>query len=142
MRSSRNTASSITSSRKCDLFLDEHDAGTCEVDAEHRAALDRRRDRGVKWSRIVRGRDAGGIRDFLDGRPIHCGTGLELQAVEVRYDDYGSWLIRLEKGARVRYEVAWQDDEAKVILYAIVADYEFTAPLGEGMRFRWPGGSR
>lgn len=27
---------------------------------------------------IQQSRDNGGVRDFLDGKPIHCGSGLEL----------------------------------------------------------------
>lgn len=32
--------------------------------------------------RVVRGNDGGGQRDFLDNRPIHCGTPLELLNVD------------------------------------------------------------
>lgn len=33
-------------------------------------------------SRLMRGADAGGVRYFLDGRPVHAGTGLELRLPE------------------------------------------------------------
>jgi hypothetical protein len=34
-----------------------------------------------------------------------CGTGLELQAFEIRSDDYGDYRVTLPKGIRVRYEL-------------------------------------
>lgn len=126
------------SRRSCDLFLDEHTGGLCLADPKHDAALKRRSDCGQPWApMIVGGRDAGGRRDFLEGKAIHCGTGLELQAFEIRSDDYGEWRVWLQKGVRVRYEMEW-DADRKGLLYADVAGHEFTKPIDSGMRFRWP----
>lgn len=90
---------------KCDLLFGGHDRTDVCEDLGHRAALARRREGAVSWSAIVRRSDDGGRRDFLDGDPLHCGAGLELQAIEWRDDDYGSYTVRLATGARVRYEL-------------------------------------
>jgi hypothetical protein len=125
----------------CDLFLDEHNAGIRCDNAEHRAALARRAEGAPAWSAIERARDGGGLRDFLDGRPIHCGTGLELQAFEIRSDDYGDYQVALPNGSRVRYElgVAEGDDGRRpIVLHAQVGGHEFVAAFHPRMRFRWP----
>jgi hypothetical protein len=128
----------MTTPRKlCDLFLDQHQPTERCPDPDHVAALARRANSGVEWSPIVVGRDGGGRRDFLDGQPIHCGTGLELQAFEVRSDDYGEWRVWLQTSMRVRYEMEWGGNR-RGVLYACVAGHEFTAPINEGMRFRRP----
>lgn len=43
------------------------------------------------------GRTEGGPRHFLDGRPVHAGTTLELMLAD------GRWV-------RIRYEWGWQAD--------------------------------
>src|SRR5262245_5841417 len=64
---------------------------------------------------IQRGNDRGGVRDFLDGLPIHCGTGLELLMED------GSW-------RPVRYEVEHRPrDDGRM---EIVAQLYFTVPVG------------
>ncbi len=123
----------------CDLLLMDHedaDDVDCPKDPEHRKALEARRlARAGKWSgAIVRGRDAGGARDFLDGQPIHCGSTVVLQATESRDDDYGSFTVWLPTGVHVRYEL----EGARIVLYAEVAGVSFTKPHEEWMRFRWP----
>ena len=124
----------------CDLFFDEH-AGKLCADPGHAAALTRRADTAAAWSAIERSDDDGGQRDFLDGRPINCGAGFELQAVEERSDDYGEYLVSLPHGPRVRYELdVPRPGEAgrRIVLYTRVAGHEFRTPHRQWMRFRWP----
>jgi hypothetical protein len=119
---------------KCDSLLSEHTPDTQCEDAEHRAALARRADGAGSWSPIVRSRTEGGPRDFLDGEPINCGSGLELQAIEYRSDDYGEFTVKLPSGVRVRYEL----DRGEIVFYGGIAGHEFTSPHHAWMRFRWP----
>lgn len=122
-------------SARCDLFIEEHTAGAPCEDKEHQAALERRRGGAAEWGAIKRGSDAGGERDFLDGRAIHCGATLELQSIEYKGDDYGEFVLRLAKGVRVRYEL---DVDRRVVLYADVGGYLFAEKANPWMRFRWP----
>jgi len=60
----------------------------------------------MSWHRMKNAHDGGGERDFLDDKPIHCGSGLELQAHEWYTDKEGQEHIRkLDRGIAVRYEV-------------------------------------
>lgn len=122
----------------CDLSLSEHEPGDSCSDHGHSAALERRRGGAAKWSQIVRGRDGGGSRDFLDGKPIHCGTSLELQSLEYKSDDYGEYTLPLPTGTRVRYELAWDGDERAIMLHVGVGGHEFIARWEPWMRLRWP----
>lgn len=128
----------------CDRFLNEHDFLIPCVDPKHRAALARRAGGAPGWSPIVRGEDGGGVRDYLDGRPIHCGVGLELQAIEYYSDDYGDYVLKLPTGVRVRYELAWYpnateaDQTRHPVLYGSIGGYEVSMRYEDGMRFRWP----
>ncbi len=130
----------------CDLFLDEHTAGVDCADPAHREAIAHRSDRGDQWHKIVAGEDAGGRRDFLDGKPIHCGAGLELQAIEHREDDYGGYVVYLQTGVRARYEIdfaraggrGYQYGRDVIVLYTRVAGHSFTTEHHQWMRFRWP----
>jgi len=85
-------------------------------------------------------RDAGGLRHFVDGQPVHCGYLLELQSVERIYDDEGDWTLRyLDEWTPVRYEASlWRREECVVTLYADVGGHTATLRHWEGMRFRWP----
>jgi hypothetical protein len=122
-------------SHPCDLFISDHDSGTCRLDPRHDAALRRRRAGAPEWSPLVRGRDGGGRRDFLDGEPITCGSGLVLQGMRNEADDYGEFSLRTEEGFPVRYEV---DARGGVVLYAGIGGHEFTTGLEPWMRFRRP----
>jgi hypothetical protein len=124
----------------CDRFLDEHDILIGCADPEHRAALARRAAGAPSWGQLVREDEgANGFRDYLDGEPIHCGAGLELQAIEYRSDDYGEYVLKLPTGVRVRYELDWPPrGDRQVVLHAGIAGHEFTARHETWMRFRWP----
>jgi hypothetical protein len=85
------------------------------------------------------GTDGGGRRHFLDGEAIHCGTCLELQAIDFRSDDYGLYTVPLQNGAIVTYEAAWHGaaDGPRATLHASVGGHEFMRTLEPWMRFRW-----
>lgn len=85
-----------------------------------------------RWSTISPPRESG--YRFVEERPVTCGSTLELQAIEQRDDDYGSYLAYLQHGTRVRFELAG----GTPVFYANVAGHDFTAKLEPAMRFRWP----
>jgi hypothetical protein len=131
--------------RACDLFLDEHDEHSADGppcgDKAHQVALANRRAGAAPWFEIERGRDGGGDRDFLDGKPIHCGSGLELQILDHRSDDYGEYSVRLGSGVDVRYELSWEadrDGKRRIDLYTTLGGYEFAIAFDSFMRFRRP----
>lgn len=126
--------------KPCDLLLSEHDEdeGPCP-DPAHQAALERRRAGAEPWSLLERVERFGDFRDHLNGEPIHCGEGLELQAQEIRTDDFGDYSIRLEKGIAVRYEVDWHPAGKRAVLYFDVFGLDFLKPIElSWMRFRFP----
>lgn len=95
--------------------------------------------RGREWGPLVLSQDAGGQRHVLDGKPVHCGAMIQLQACETRDDDRGSYMVYLQRGTLVRYEAALHLDPPVVRLFGDLSGYEFSAVLGMSMRFRWPG---
>jgi hypothetical protein len=125
----------------CELLLSEHASDDRCSNPEHQKALERRRAGAPAWSSIVRGKDAGGDRDFLDGEPISCGSALELQSMEYRADDYGEFTVKLAGGTPVRYELAAparNESRRQIVLYASVGGHEFATSHEAWMRFRWP----
>lgn len=73
---------------------------------------------------LVLGRDQGGLRNFLDGKPVPCGTYLEL----LLHDGHWSW---------VRYE-ARLIEPVEITLYLPLPSLSIPIPYHEDMRFRWP----
>ncbi len=79
------------------------------------------------------GRDAGGLRHFLDRRPVHAGTVLELRLL----DDV--WV-------RVRYEWNWDVDQLPRAYLALGGRGEelgytpgsVSFPLPATAELRWP----
>jgi hypothetical protein len=129
------------------FFCDHDDNDTaCLKDARHTAALQRRHSGAPSWAEIDLQTDAGGWRHFLYGEPIHCGSGLDLQAREYKCDDYGEYSLRTSKAVRVRYEVEWLRERPaegppwRAVLYHSTGGHTFKAPLEAWMRFRWPEG--
>ena len=116
----------------CDLAISEHE-GPC-ANPEHTAARARRAAGAPSWSAIEHGSEGGGPRDYLDGQPIHCGDGLELQSIKWSADDYGEFTLKQATGTRVRYERSGGD----VVLYATIGGHSFASGLQGWMRFRWP----
>lgn len=101
---------------------------------------------------LVCGADAGGVRWFLDRRPVAAGTGLEL-LVEIDAapcacrGDFGCALC----GGRCwRYSPLWlrcrfetgaaPDGSPAGWLYLPVHGAEARVPVGPAMRCRWPKG--
>lgn len=121
--------------KRCDLSLGEH-VEPCSNAAHIKAlAIIASRPTGSPgWSQIVAGVDAGGQRDYLDDEPIHCGSTLELQSLEVRADDVGEYTVKLLTGTLVRYE----RNAGKIVLYVYIGGHEFASSLTPWMRFRWP----
>ena len=129
-----------------DCWFDALDGHGCTAgDDAHcpaqQAAERRRRAQDGRWSALVLGDDGGGPRHFLDDRPVHCGTMLELQALEYASDDYGEYPVPQQCGVVVRYEVTppqsgtTLDDRA--MLYLFQGGHEFSRCYHAGMRFRW-----
>jgi hypothetical protein len=116
-----------------------HD-GPCSGE-KHAAAVARRRDTAERWSPLERRHNEfEDFRDYLDGQSIHCGTGLLLQARLFREDDFGEWTQRLDRGLRVRYELAWPPGKVDrvVVLHTQIDTYDFTRAAESWMGFRWP----
>lgn len=74
--------------------------------------------------------ESSGLRHFLDGRPVHAGTMLELQLPG------GVWALG-------RYEWSFQRDDGP-LLYLELSGTAATAPaaLPPGAVLRWPGPHR
>lgn len=128
------------------MFFDHGDDDTaCLKDVKHTAALHRRHSGAPSWGELELRDVGGGWRHFLYGQAIHCGAGLELQAIEYKADDYGEFSLRLSTGVRVRYEVAHlrkrpEEDGPpwRAMLYVSAGGHTFSGPLEAWMRFRWP----
>lgn len=123
----------ITRNHTCCALDDNCGGADCPA---RDAAIRRTLAREMQWGQLLLGNDGGGRRHFLDGKPVHCGTTLEMQCLEHKEDDYGAFLQPLHKGVYVRYEAQLYPG-GKVTLYADVGGYTFTAEL-DGHRFRWP----
>ena len=68
--------------------------------------------------------ETGGFRHYLDGEPVHAGTGLELRGLD------GSWVAG-------RYE--WSGlAGALPRFYVNVAGHEATITLTLDLELRWP----
>ena len=125
-----------------DCFREENCGAT---DCPGFQAAERRRKRDVEaqrgaWSAlVVRSEGLSGHRHYLDGKPIHCGSTLELQAVEDRIDEDGNeYSVFVQRGHCVRYEATFNGAEIDATLYAGIGGYTFVASATTWMRFRWP----
>jgi len=126
----------------CEKWVSDHlDAGdvTCPHDKDHALALEARvaAKRGG-WSPLQVRKEGSGLRHYLDGQPVHCGTGLELQVIEYKSDDYGEFTVFRNEGRRVRYEASQDGKTIRATLHVGVAGHEFVAASESYMRFRWP----
>lgn len=124
----------------CSRSLSEHDPNDTASTLGYAKALEARRAGAQAWSALIR-RDEGlnGWRDYLDGEAVHCGTGLELQAVQYVDDEDGSYMVRLPAGVPVRYERSGDASGEYVVLYADdIGGHTFMCRAQPWMRFRWP----
>jgi hypothetical protein len=76
-------------------------------------------------SSLLLSHDGGGRRHFVDGRPVHCGTGLQWSP-----DNGNTWLD-------VRYEASFCHNGVFPSLY--MPDGSCLVPTVES-KFRWPSG--
>lgn len=90
------------------------------------------------WGGLVARKEIGGMRHYLDGKPVHCGAGLLLQQTEDKSDDYGEYSVPLQRGTLVRYEASQDGKEIDVTLFLYLGGSEFTTSFQPWMRFRWP----
>lgn len=112
--------------------------GNRDADPRHAEALERRAAGAAKWEKISRLSDGGGYRDFLEGKPIHCGETLELQATEHKYDDFGGYTLYLNEGHLVRYEANLSRPDGGIILYSSIGGHQFHKGYEGWERLRWP----
>lgn len=98
----------------------------------------RRKAQVGAWSALEVRQEGGGLRHYLDGEPVHCGEGLELQAIEHRDDDGQEYLAFLPHGRAVRYEASQAGKTIRAVLYAGVEGHSFSTAHQAWMRFRWP----
>ena len=85
---------------------------------------------------FVLGQDAGGLRHFLGGRPVHAGTALELRLpddewVVVRYE--WSWDVAVRPRAYLALGARGEE-----LGYAPVVEFS----LPQGAELRWPAEPR
>jgi hypothetical protein len=106
----------------CDVGL----PGTCPREP---IRLKRKRDKAGGWGGLVMKREPGGLRHYLDGKPVHCGSGLVLQMQGEKSDDYGEYTVPLQTGTTVRYEGSQDEKEINATLHLVVGGHEFIAPL-------------
>lgn len=97
----------------------------------------RREAKQGEWSQLVVKREPGGLRHYLDGQPVHCGAGLELQSWEDKSDDYGEYTKVLQVGVSVRYEASFFT-KVEWSLHHYTGGHEFIAQGEAWHRFRWP----
>jgi hypothetical protein len=98
-------------------------------------------DNPMAFLPIRTGSDGGGWRQFLCGEPIHCGSGLELEARGYVVDDDGEHVEPTGGAILVTYEMDWQGPcgTRRGVIYLHVGGYSFgPKPIAESMRFRWP----
>lgn len=115
----------------------------CEVDGPEPCPLEpaRQRRRDAKrnaWHELVLEREPGGLRHYLDDKPVHCGAGIVLQATTERSDDYGEYTVLLDSGNTVRYEASQYKGKIDATLYIVVGGTEYATTLQPWMRFDWP----
>lgn len=93
---------------------------------------------GGAWGRLELRRESGGLRHYLDGRPVHSGYHLVLQGVAHREDAYGEFTVPVQVEHDVRYETLVRGlDGFDADLFVVVGGHTFRAPLEAWMRFRW-----
>lgn len=87
--------------------------------------------------RLVLGSDAGGRRWFLDGQPVHAGTGLELCIeVERSYRDRDD--VELFRYGWLRVRLEFDFHEGRALIHIGAPGLELKAVANEYTLFRWP----
>lgn len=93
---------------------------------------------GPEWGSLEVRRETGGLRHYLYGKPIHCGTSLRLQHRVSHFDDYGEFIVGISGGTIVRYEAVLLGGEIRWTLHADVGGTEFRCDGEPWFRFKWP----
>jgi hypothetical protein len=91
-----------------------------------------------RWSALELRKESGGLRHYLDGLPIHCGMGIELQETVEKEDGYGLYEVPLQTGIPVRYEASQFAGALTWSIHKYLGRVEFVAYGENYMRFRWP----
>lgn len=83
------------------LICEGEEAELCKDEGHAHASEQRARASAGLWSRLLStSTRSNGEGDYLNGRLIHCGSILELQAIEHRSDDYGEYTAATPHGDR------------------------------------------
>lgn len=91
----------------CPRSLSDHDRNDTCFDPGHAKALEARRAGAAPWGALIRrGQGVAGYRDYLDGEPIHCHTGLELQSILSGGRSRCGCERRESSGVQVRYSTS------------------------------------
>jgi len=78
-------------------------------------------------------------RWHLDGRPIHCGDGIELQSRRYKIIGGDEFTFPIQDGVAGRFELAWTKQGKLPEFYTSVGGHTFHRAIEhEWMRFRWP----
>jgi len=111
------------------------DPDACPAELGRRIRI---QSQAAAWSLLALRKDEGGFRHYLDGKAVHCGDTIELQAIEEHHDDHGPYSVPVQLGTPVRYESDLYLPTPETTLFASVAGRVFAAALSPSMRFRWP----
>src|SRR6266704_1561898 len=77
----------------------------------------READKRGWWDTLVVKKEPGGLRHYLDGKPVHCGTTLRLQHHGEKSDDYGEYSVPLQESSAVRYEASQDGSQIQATLF-------------------------
>lgn len=93
----------------------------------------------MEGANLIKGVDAGGVRWFLDGKPVHAGTELEiLLELHRKFDhDTGKEIDFTPHWVPVRLEFDFRDGKA-LAYWPTRGNWEMFSEVKEGVIFRWP----
>jgi hypothetical protein len=93
----------------------------------------------MEGSKLIKGNDAGGIRWFLDGEPVHAGTTLEiLLELNTRFDESGRVVGFTPLWVPVRLEFEFDTDGRALMFWPSHGSNYAKSEVLDGVRFRWP----
>ena len=94
---------------------------------------------------VYRNDPRAGERDYLDGKPVHCGDRLQLQVFDVDYNT-GPEEVSVERWVDVRYEIQWRKSGRTPVVHLIEGSRSgvysgtdrFFTDLHDNDILRWP----
>jgi len=89
----------------------------------------------MQVSNLTKGRDGGGVRWFLDGEPIHAGTGLEI-LLEIDPEGATDRSRHKPLWVPVRFETDLED--RAFIHWPNAGQDELRSEVRDHLCFRWP----